>query len=227
MSNALVQDEQFVSADGVDVRVECIRPADEEKTKRPVVLVLHGSDAFTVHGLFYRQMARQFARAGFVALLPHYYDRTGSEYLADDLARRELVSTHFEDWVGAVTSVVDRVGTQSFANADRVGIFGVSLGAALGLGVASRRPDIRCVVEYFGWLHRVVDAATLPPTLILHGDSDETIPVSEAHRLSEAMTEAGRPFEKQIYPGQGHGFTGEAGRDAYVRSLEFLKRHIA
>ena len=46
--------------------------------------------------------------------------------------------------------------------------------------------------------------ADLPPIMIIHGDRDNTAPVSEAYRFHAALQEAGARSELKIYPGQGH-----------------------
>jgi dipeptidyl aminopeptidase/acylaminoacyl peptidase len=33
-------------------------------------------------------------------------------------------------------------------------------------------------------------------------------------------------YEMQIYPGVGHGFSGEIGRDAGLRTLTFLRKYL-
>jgi carboxymethylenebutenolidase len=62
--------------------------------------------------------------------------------------------------------------------------------------------------------------------LILHGDADTTVPVQEAYDLKEILERRGLPYEMQIYPGAGHGFSGEIWRDAAFRTLDFLKRYL-
>ena len=44
----------------------------------------------------------------------------------------------------------------------------------------------------------------LPPTLILHGDADQTIPVEIARAFHRALQETGSPSELKVYPGRGH-----------------------
>lgn len=44
----------------------------------------------------------------------------------------------------------------------------------------------------------------LPPTLIIHGDADQTIPVSQATEFHAALQKAGVPSELKIHPGRGH-----------------------
>ncbi|PYX64104.1 MAG: hypothetical protein DMG74_14230 [Acidobacteria bacterium] len=66
----------------------------------------------------------------------------------------------------------------------------------------------------------------IPPVLILHGESDPTVPVEEAYHLQQVLEGKGVPYEMQIYPGIGHSFTGEIWRDAGLRTLAFLKKHL-
>lgn len=44
----------------------------------------------------------------------------------------------------------------------------------------------------------------LPPTLILHGDADQSVPVAQAIDFHAALQEAGAPSQLKIYPGRGH-----------------------
>ena len=67
----------------------------------------------------------------------------------------------------------------------------------------------------------------LCPVLILHGADDPTVPVEEAYQLQKILEKKKIPYEMQIYPNAGHGFTGEIWRDAAQRTLAFLKKHLA
>ena len=78
-------------------------------------------------------------------------------------------------------------------------------------------------------------AATMPPTLILHGDKDAIVPVSQAHELDELLTQNNRPHEIKIYEGANHAFNFEGlpfwyraddARDAWARSLKFLATNL-
>ncbi len=70
-----------------------------------------------------------------------------------------------------------------------------------------------------------------PPTLILHGESDSTVPFKTAKAFDEKMKGAGNQCQLIGYPGQEHGFfNGEPWRtrtleraDAFLTSLGWLK----
>jgi len=75
----------------------------------------------------------------------------------------------------------------------------------------------------------------VPPTLILHGTADATVPFAQAEAFTEAMHTAGNRCEVIRYEGQGHGFFnaskgGEknflatlAEADTFLASLGYLK----
>jgi len=70
-----------------------------------------------------------------------------------------------------------------------------------------------------------------PPTLILHGKADTTVPYESSAAFDAAMRRAGRPSKLVGYDGAGHGFfnRGEGYRrtlteaDAFLVSLGWLK----
>jgi dipeptidyl aminopeptidase/acylaminoacyl peptidase len=66
----------------------------------------------------------------------------------------------------------------------------------------------------------------LCPVLILHGESDPVVPVSEAYDLEKELQRRDIPYEMKIYPQVGHGFAGETWQDASKRTLAFLTRHL-
>ena len=84
------------------------------------------------------------------------------------------------------------------------------------------------MVECFGGVPEVLAhlVGALPPVLILHGEEDRVVPVSEARRLERLMREQGLTSESHIYPGQGHTLTGEALADASRRARTFLRKHL-
>jgi dipeptidyl aminopeptidase/acylaminoacyl peptidase len=46
----------------------------------------------------------------------------------------------------------------------------------------------------------------VPPMLILHGEEDVRVPVSQAWGVRRALQSEGLPFELVTYPRQGHFF---------------------
>ncbi|WP_262297952.1 dienelactone hydrolase family protein [Microvirga sesbaniae] len=190
---------------------------------RPAVLMLHGADGLSYNGQ-YREGARDVAAAGYQVHLVHYLDRTGE--------RRASFGTLFQNFMPWMSTVQDALAFASGhqgADPHRIGIVGISLGAALGLAVASTDPRVKVLVNYFGPLPQGAIATTsrLPPTLVLHGSADPIVPVANAYAVEALLRQQNVPHEIKVYPGQGHGFRGAAHDDATARSLAFLRRHLA
>jgi carboxymethylenebutenolidase len=70
--------------------------------------------------------------------------------------------------------------------------------------------------------------------LILHGEEDQSVPVSAAYALRDAVIAQGGEVEMKIYPGVGHGFNGpwvpnyskEYDIDSFQRTIDFFRRKL-
>jgi carboxymethylenebutenolidase len=203
------------------------RPVQVERFEPPVAaraaaLILHGADGLAYRGPSYRELARGLADDGLLALLVHYFDSTGDGFQAF-----LTEPFRFMTWMQAVADGVGYARTQ-FGAGPAVGLVGFSLGAYLSLAVAAQDERVGAVVDVFGGLHDLLvpGVTRLPPVLILHGDADPVVPVSEAHKLEKLLQRLGTPHEKHIYPGLGHAFYGAAAEDAFRRMAAFLTRHL-
>lgn len=58
--------------------------------------------------------------------------------------------------------------------------------------------------------------------LILHGEKDKNVPVSQAYLLKNRLIELGKEFEIEIFPDYGHSL----GRDVFDVELDFFKRKL-
>jgi phospholipase/carboxylesterase len=89
-------------------------------------------------------------------------------------------------------------------------MMGFSQGAMISLFTGLRRPVApRAVLAFSGAL---VAPETLPaelanhaPVLIVHGEADETVPVTRSHDAEAALIAAGVPVEAHYIPRLGHG----------------------
>lgn len=61
------------------------------------------------------------------------------------------------------------------------------------------------------------------PTLMLHGDQDNLVPVEQAYMLQDKLEAAGVFNKLVIYPGQGHGWLGEDLNDSFRQVEAFVK----
>jgi dipeptidyl aminopeptidase/acylaminoacyl peptidase len=62
-----------------------------------------------------------------------------------------------------------------------------------------------------------------PPTLILHGDADNLVPVEQARLLNNKLKKAGVKHDLIIYPDAGHGWRGRNLEDSFNKIKSFLE----
>jgi dipeptidyl aminopeptidase/acylaminoacyl peptidase len=65
------------------------------------------------------------------------------------------------------------------------------------------------------------------PTLILHGASDERVPVGQAMELYRGLKDRGKATELVFYPREGHGFTEYYHQqDRLTRIRDWVTSHV-
>ena len=77
--------------------------------------------------------------------------------------------------------------------------------------------------------HHIGAAASLPPTLILHGTADTTVPFRTVELFAQAYQKAGGRCQLIGYPNQGHGFFnyGRPNNQYYKVTLEAMETFLA
>ena len=206
---------------GKSIRLDAYLP-EAPSGQLPAVLALHGAGG-NVSGM--ERYAGALTAQGFAVYLLHYFDRTGT-----DSADKPTIFRNFPLWMKTLWDAVSFVGTQPRVDRERIALLGFSLGAYLSLANSAIDPRVKAVVEFFGGMPKEMNLfmRRLCPVLILHGEADATVPVAEAYQLQKLMEKKGMAYEIKIYPGAGHGFEDQTvWRDAGLRSLDFLRKHLA
>lgn len=187
----------------------------------PIVLALHGSSGLhSASGQFPQMLADR----GFVVFLPHFFEITGTTR-----ANPSMIRDNFPTWTIALSDALDFAQDRPQSNRRQIGIIGFSLGAYLALTLASQQSRVKAVVDFFGGMpdHFAEQVRHLPPVLILHGDQDTVVPVSEAYKLEALYRARQAAYEMKIYPNANHGFNGFNMLDAGQRTYFFLKKYLA
>ena len=220
MTFPVAQSQLSLVKGGTPILIDAYQP-EAIGRRFPAVIGLHGSggghDAMAA-------TAKPLAAEGFAVFVPHYFDRTGTT-----VADKASSIRNFPLWMKALWDVTSLIADESAVDPDRIGILGFSLGGYLATSLAAIDPRVKAAVEFSGGFPREMKLLVrrLPPTLIIHGQVDDVIPVSEAHHLQELLTSKHISHEIQIYPGEGHHFATEARGDADRRTIAFFKKHLA
>ena len=186
----------------------------------PAVIALYGAGG--TRESIADQPCRLMAGQGYSVFLVHYFERTDTTR-----ADRETTQANFPIWMRTIGDAITFAAGHAAVDADRIALLGFSLGGYLALAVASLDPRVRAVVEFFGGLPEELHGFTrMPPVLILHGEQDSVVPVSEATRLQQLLERSGTPYEIKLYPGAGHGFNPMQWIDAGQRTVQFLRKYL-
>jgi carboxymethylenebutenolidase len=186
----------------------------------PAVIVVHGLRGAQTP---VEQYAPLLTRFGYAVFILKYFESTESQRPS-----WPEIQQHFTVWLNVLSDAVTWVAQQPSIDAERIALLGVSLGAFLSLSLASVDTRIAAVVDLFGGMPDFfVDKATrMPPVLIIHGESDELVPVSDARKVEALMQRLGATCESRIYSGHGHILAGTAAWDAAQRIYRFLENHL-
>jgi carboxymethylenebutenolidase len=226
------------------------RPEDE--TPRPAVIVLQ--EIFGVNTEV-KRITELVASAGYVGLAINYYHRTHPEL--DEPYTQEGLQNGFAA-AGAVTragltadlgAAVAWLDAQPFVRAGHIATWGFCFGGTVAFFSATL-PGIAAAIPFYGG-HisnalpsgepaMLADAAAVrAPLLLAFGGRDEYIPPEAIDAIRSGLTDAGKAFEIDVYPDQGHAFfresshalettdaTGQAVAQAWERVRAFLKQTI-
>lgn len=172
------------------------------------------------------RFAPALREAGVGLYAPHYFDKT-----ATVRATREMIldGRHFAAWLMALQDAVSYVESRPNVDPARIGVVGVSLGGylAVALGIEDKR--IRAVVELsggvpLGWEQRM--SSSMPPTLVMHGEKDDVVPLAEAYKLGALLEQNHVAHEVEIFPDETHWFVGMAQMQLLLKTAGFLNRHL-
>ena len=222
--------------------------------RHPVVFVV--SEIFGVHE-WVRDIARRFAKLGYVAIAPNFFFRADPDNtlpgLKDYAAIFKIVGTAGNEQVmGDVGAAIGWAKAQPFADASRMALTGFCWGGGVAWMAAERFGELKAVGAWYGAvaprppgtplsepgrkypLDGVADLKV--PVLGQYGGKDKGIPQTDLDAMTAALAKAGKTDSQIIvYPDAEHGFLAdyrpsynpEAGPVAWARLLAFFKAHGA
>ena len=186
-------------------------------------------------GMTFLRQAPPEVQRDFTKIGPLLAERSPAEQEALRTLMRVMSPDQHQQFAEDLRGVARYLRNRAEVDPTRVAAVGFCMGGGLVALLATRDPDLRAGVVFYGSnppLERVPDIRA--SILGLYGGEDhritDTVPLFE-----EAMRKAGRRFERHIYPGAPHAFFNdsrpqvyrkEAAEDAWTRVLAFLGREL-
>ncbi len=232
--------DHIIVINGQDVPVYRAQPKD--RSNLPVVLVI--SEIFGVHEHI-KDVARRFARAGYMAVAPDMFVRQGD---ATRTPQPELMKNIISKTPDAqVMSDLDTVVAwtrQRGGNTDKLGITGFCWGGRITWLYAAHNPNVKAGVAWYGRLvgetnalqtrHPIDVAQALKvPVLGLYGAKDGGIPLESVERMRKALDAGNSKSMIHVYPNSGHAFhadyrpsfNAEDAKDGWAKALNWFGKH--
>lgn len=245
--NGLEADEIHVQENGIDLYAYMAKPAD---VKGPLPIVIVASEIFGVHEHI-ADMARRFAKLGYMAIAPEFFTRAGDPTSLGTVAEimSTIVANTPDKQVMADISACLTWAGKNQGNLDKVGITGFCWGGRITWLACAQIPQMKAGVAWYGRLvgdksdnfplHPVDIAASLKaPVLGLYGGDDPGIPLNTVEQMRQALAlattnSAAKDSKIEVYAQAPHAFNADyrasyradAAKDGWQKCLAWFKAY--
>jgi len=196
---------EIASPDGYGkIRAYVVRPS-KPQGKLPVVLIVHENRGLNPH---IGDIARRIALTNFIAVAPDALSPLGG-YPGDEDKARELFAQldqpkTREDFVAAAKHAL-----QLPDGTGQLGVVGFCYGGGVANLLATRVPELRAVVPFYGIAPASEQVPAIKAELLLHfADVDERVNAAWP-AYETALKAANIKYEAYLYPGTQHGFNND------------------
>jgi carboxymethylenebutenolidase len=196
------------------------------------VIVIHENRGLNPH---IRDVARRMALEGFVALAPDFLSPQGGTPENEDQAREMFSKLDPAVTVANAEASVAYLSKLDAVNGN-VGAIGFCWGGGLVNNLATKSPELKAAVAYYGAQPPASEVPNIKAALLLHyAGLDERINAGiDAYK--KALEDNGKKFQIFVYEGANHAFNNDtsaarydktAADLAWSRTVEFLKQNLA
>ncbi|MBL9194931.1 MAG: alpha/beta hydrolase [Opitutaceae bacterium] len=222
--------ETFRKIDSTELRLWIFGDSDP-KAQKPAIVFFFGGGWNSGSPAQFERQARHFAKRGMIAITADYrvksrhgvqvvecvkdakaaiaWVRGNARRLGIDPTKIAASGGSAGGHLAACTGTIDGFGSDERPNA--LILFNPAATLAPIAGWEPRGSQLALSPERLGAPAQTISPAhhigpQTPPTLILHGKTDSTVPYASVVAFESAMKKAGRPCTLIGYDGAGHGF---------------------
>lgn len=227
-----------------DFKMPAYRAMPSGKADLPVVLVV--SEIFGVHEHI-ADVARRFAKLGYLAIAPELFVRQGDAQSFGETAKllSEVVNKVPDAQVMGDLDACVAWARANGGNTGKLGVTGFCWGGRITWLYAAHSPAVKAAVAWYGKLvdppnplkpQNPIDLVgqIRAPVLGLYGAEDQGIPVATVERMKTALatgSASAKASQFVVYPGAGHAFNADyrpsyqqdAAQDGWKRCVAWFK----
>ncbi|HEX7874356.1 MAG TPA: dienelactone hydrolase family protein [Sphingobium sp.] len=211
------------------IRAYVARPA-KATNPLPVIVVAHENRGLNPH---IEDIARRLAVDGFIAVAPDALTTVGG-YPGDEDKARELFGTLDRAKIGEDFVAAAHYALKIEGGNGKLGAVGFCFGGGIANQLATRIPELRAAVPFYGAAAPLADVPKINAELLLHFGGNDARTNAGWPPYEEALKKAGKHYTAYIYDGAEHGFNNDttprfnkAAADlAWSRTLALFRRTL-
>lgn len=204
-------------------RVDAELHAPQGSGPRGLVVVAYGTDGFTDNltgrwKTMIRGYAEDLARAGSFAMVPDYFERTGTA--PGEQAMLATMNLR-PAWEAALLDAVSHGKSLPQVDGNRIGLLGFSLGGHLCLRIRAAAAPKALVSFFAPVFDGIGPAGHVPKAELHHGKADELPATKFPNALQIESTLKAEGTDTTLFPYHGavHGFIGDDDNNKNARAL--------
>lgn len=205
-----------------------------KKGRYPAIVVIHENRGLNEHT---KDVARRFAAAGYVALATDALARSGgtASFETPEKVREAFGKLDMKDVMSDLNASLEFLNSHKNVKKGKLASIGFCWGGARSFLLAAEPNKLRAAVVFYGSAPaNDILAKVKCPVLGIYGGTDERI-TSKVPEVEAELKKLKKPFEYKVYEGAPHAFFNdtngerfrpEAAKDAWERTLAFLKKNL-
>ena len=193
-------DATVAGSDGATLLAYLARP--NAAGRFPAVMICHENQGLHEH---FKDVARRFAKAGYVAIAPDLLSRQGGTDAVPE-NQRGMLMLDAEQQVRDFQAAMAYLRRQSFVAADRIGMVGYCFGGGMTWNTAIREPTLRAAAPFYGNPAFRDDLGSIRAAVFgAYGEIDTNI-TNTGVGLQPLLAAADVTHRITVYPGAPHAF---------------------
>lgn len=227
---AVISSEVNFTSQGDEIRAYLARPAAEGLYA--AILVCHENRGLNPH---IRDVARRFAKAGYVALAIDLLSREGGTPAQDpDQVPALLSGADPARHVGDFAAGLAYLQSLDYVDGERIGMTGYCFGGGITWRCAVALPELKAAVPFYGPAPDLDQVPNIRAAVFgVYAELDERINAGK-DALEAALMDTGITYQMKVYPGVNHAFHNDTGErydetqatQAWQDTLAWFEQHL-
>jgi carboxymethylenebutenolidase len=198
----------------------------------PAVLVCHENRGLTPH---IQDVARRFAKEGYVALAPDLLSREGGTAGMDrDAVPGALTTAGAQRHIADFGAALEYLRGQDFVDAQRIAMTGYCFGGGITWQAATELDGLKATSAFYGPAPDLGKVPGIKPAVLgVYAELDQRI-TGAMPALKDALAATDVVHQLTVYPGVGHAFHNDTGEQyneaqataAWKDTLAWFNQHL-